>query len=394
MKNNSMTSVPERFMTPHTIPKAKLDLAIEKALDKLEKDMPKWEGCFVDGYSIDYRYLKIPNNNWVCGMFTGLYWLAYELSGNPKFRDAALKHLPSYQDRVDRKIGFDDHDVGFIFTPSCVAAYKLTGDERIKKMLLDAVEYYYNTSYSQKGGFILRGWSWQERGGCRTMMDTLMNVPLLFWAGQETGNEKYTRAALSQNQIAANYLIRDDGSSFHHYEFEQGTHKPVRGLTFQGYSDDSCWARGHSWGVYGFAIAYAYSKAAFLPDIHKDITYYLLNHLPADLIPYWDLIFTDGEQPRDSSSSVISICGMHEMSRLLPEDAPQKKIYDSAAAQMLEAVIDHCTGDIGKEYDGLIYHVTGALPQKLGIDECAIYADYHYLEALMRFTNPSWNRYW
>ena len=85
---------------------------------------------------------------------------------------------------------------------------------------------------------------------------------------------------------------------------------------------------------------------------------------------------------------------MHEMSRLLPEDAPQKKIYDSAAAQMLEAVIDHCTGDIGKEYDGLIYHVTGALPQKLGIDECAIYADYHYLEALMRFTNPSWNRYW
>ena len=191
------------------------------------------------------------------------------------------------------------------------------------------------------------------------------------------------------------YLIREDGSSFHHYEFDIDTHKPVRGLTFQGYADDTCWSRGHAWGVYGFPISYSYTNEEFLVDLHKDITYYMPNHLPQDLIPYWDLVFTEGnDQPRDSSAEAITVCGMNEMCKYLPDDAPQKKVFESAASQMLEAIIDHCTGDIGKEYDGLVYHVTAALPQKLGIDECAIYGDYHYLEALMRLSNPNWNRYW
>lgn len=394
MKKNAYTTVPERFMKPYAISQEKIDKAISAALAKLEKNLDKWELGFVKNSGEPNIYTETENHNWEHGMNTGIYWLAYELSGNPKFREVAEKMLPSYQYRLDNKIGFGDHDVGFVYSPSCVAAYKHFGHEEIRDMLLEAVDYYYNTGYSKKGGFILRAWSWEGMGGCRTMMDTEMNAPFLFWAGQETGKKEYTEAALSQNRIIADYLTRDDGSTFHHYQFEPGTHKPLYGLTWQGRSDESCWSRGHAWGVYGFPIAYSYVKEEFLADIHKDVTYFMLNKLPEDLIPYWDFDFTSGDEPRDSSVSAISICGMLEMARLLPDDAPQKAVYESAAAQMMEALIDKCTGDQGYEYDGLICHVTGGVPQKEVIDGVAVYGDYFYLEALMRYKDPSWKMYW
>jgi len=399
MKKNAYTTVPERFLKPYQIPKEKLDKAIKEALEKLEKNMPRWKSGFVYaaervGKGVN-AYKEMDNKSWVHGMNTGIYWLAYELSGDEKFKTMAENMLPSYQYRLDNKIGFGDHDVGFVYSPSCVAAYKKFGHTELKDMLLEAVDYYYKTGYSRKGGFILRLWKSQDTEiGCRTMMDTLMNAPFLFWAGQETGKKEYTAAAISQNKHTADLLIRDDGSSFHHYQFDVDTHAPKYGLTFQGHTNESCWSRGHAWGVYGFPIAYSYTKEEFLVDIHKDVTYFMLNHLPEDLVPYWDYDFRDGDQPRDSSAGAISVCGMLEMARMLPDDAPQKAIYESAAAQMMEALIDNCTGNQGFEYDGLICHVTGALPQGAWVDGIAVYADYHYLEALMRFAHPDWEKYW
>jgi len=387
---------PERFSKPHTISRDKLVKAAEKATDKLEELAKKYGVAFPTTRSIEYKYQCGENKNWECGMYTGCYWLAYEITGNEFFRKEAEKHLETYQKRYDEKIGLDDHDVGFVFTPSCVAAYKLTGNEWARDLALKTAEYYYNTSYSKKGKFIIRSWrAWDAGSGCRTMMDSLMNAPFLFWASEESGDPKYAEAALNHERTTAQYLIRDDASSFHHYQFDPATAAPVRGLTLQGHSDDSCWSRGHSWGVFGFPVAYSYTKADFLPQVHKDISYFMLNHLPEDLIPYWDYDFVSGNEPRDASAGVISACGMHEMAKLLPSDAEQKPIFESAAAQMLEAVIDNCTGDIGvKVYDGLINHVTHAKPQGQGINECAVYGDYFYLEALARYLKPDFKRFW
>lgn len=395
MERNIILKCPERFSKPYSIPQEKIDAAIEKALDKLERGIPKWTGSFAKTYSVNHKYLQGPNNNWECGMHTGLYWLAYELSGNPKFLEIAGKQTRTYRERLEHRVGVDDHDVGFVYTPSCVAAYKVTGNEEYKQIALDACNYYYNTSYSKKGKFILRKWNETGNAGCRTMMDTMMNAPFLYWCGEQTGQEEYIKAAKAQNDITEKCLIREDGSSFHHYQFDVKTHVPLYGLTWQGYSNDSCWSRGHAWAVYGYAIAYSYCKEEYILQVHKDITYYMLNHIGDDLIPQWDFIFEPEEkQPRDSSAGAVFVCGMHEMCKYLPDDAPQKVIFESAAAQMLEAIIDSCTGDIGKEYDGLICHVTHALPQGYGVDECTIYGDYFYLEALMRYKNPEWNRYW
>lgn len=387
---------PERFLKEHHISRDKLITAAQKATDKLLINARKFGFGYPGTCSVNFKYELSEDTNWESGMYTGCYWLAYELTGEKKFRDIAESHLVSYKKNIDEKIGIHDHDVGFMYSPSCVAAYKITGSELAREIALETAKFYYEHSYSKEGKFIIRSYKgWDQEWGCRTMMDSLLNAPFLFWAGKEIGNEEYFNAAHEQNLTTEKYLIRADGSSFHHYKFDSSTAKPVGGVTLQGFSDDSCWGRGHSWGVYGFPICYSYTKDEKIRQVHKDITYYFLNRIPDDMIPYWDYIFTSpSEEPRDSSCAVISACGLNEMSKLIPGDSEEKKIYENAASMMLEAVIDKCTGDIGHEYDGLINRVSHALPQKQGREECAVYGDYFYLEALMRFINPDWKMYW
>jgi len=394
VKQQVVLTSKQRFESPYRLDHNKVIKAAEKALDKLEKNINNYKYGFVESGD-RYKFSSI-NQYWTHGMQTGCFWLAYEISGNRIFKDVAEHHIASYKKRLDERIGMDDHDVGFVFSPSCVAAYKLTGDERARQISLNAAKYLYEKSYSKEGKFIIRcHLGWDRGDGCRTMMDSLMNAPLLFWAAEETGNKDFYQAAVDHNKTTIEYLVREDASTFHHYQFDPKTAKPVRGLTFQGYSDDSCWSRGHSWGISGFPITYAYTKDESLIPVHKDITYYMLNHLPDDYIPYWDYYFGQGSsEPRDSSAGVIAVCGMNEMCKHLPDGIEQKVIFENVSAHMLESVIDNCAGDDYDEYDGLICHVTGALPQGSGIDSCTLYGDYFYLEALMRYIKPDWKMYW
>ena len=398
MKRNDITlDHPERFATVPVIAKEKLDAAIEKATSKLalmaERNGTQFPGC----WSVNFKYEYAHNRNWVDGMYAGCFWLAYQLTGKHSFKKIAEELTATFRERLDNRVGVDNHDVGFAFTPSCVAEYKVNGTKEPRRTALDAAEYFYNTSYSKEGRFIIRAWKrWKEKNdaaGYRTMMDSLMNVPLLYWAAKETGNEEYFKAAHDHVKTTEENLIREDSSSFHHFQFDPITSAPVRGVTLQGHSDDSCWSRGHAWGVYGFPIAYSYDKSDFIKDVHRDITYFMLNHLPEDCIPYWDYDFVSGDEPRDSSAGVISACGLMEMDKHLDDGDVNKTIFRSAAVQMLEAVIDRCT-DVRDEDDGLISHVTAALPQGLGIDETAVYGDYFYLEALLRYKNPDFKMYW
>ena len=398
MKRKNITlDRPERFMNVPVIAKEKLDAAIEKATSKLALMAERNGTAFPECWAVDFKYKYAHNRNWVGGMYAGCFWLAYQLTGKHTFKKIAEELTATFRERLDKRIGVDDHDVGFAFTPSCVAEYKINGTREPKKTALDAAEYFYGTGYCKEGKFIIRDWKWwREKGdvaSCRTMMDSLMNAPLLYWAAKETGRLEYFKAAHDHVKTTEEYLIREDGSSFHHYQFDPITTAPVRGVTLQGRSDDSCWSRGHSWGVYGFPIAYSYDKSDFIKDVHKDVTYFMLNHLPEDCIPYWDYDFVDGDEPRDSSAAVISACGLMEMDKNLSDGDVNKTIFRSAAVQMLEAVIDGCT-DVRDEDDGLISHVTAARPQKLGIDQTAVYGDYFYLEALLRYKRPDFKMYW
>lgn len=387
--------VPGRFKVAYKIDTEKLEKAATAATAKLKAYGEKNGTGFVGTYSVDYKYTPSKNNNWICGMYTGSYLMAYQLTGDKWFSDVVSQHVESYVEREANRVGMDDHDVGFVFVPSCVGAYKVLGDQTARDAALRAVDYYYNTSYSKEGKFIIRSHkSWANGSGCRTMIDAMMNSTLFFWAGETLSNVDYFNAGRDHTYTTIDNIVRDDSSTYHHFQFDPATCAPVKGLTWQGYSDESCWSRGHSWGVYGFSIAYSYVKSQKIADAQRDVTYYMLNHLPGDLIPYWDYTFTSGDEPRDSSAAAIAICGMLDMAGYLPKNSAQRFIYESAAAQMMEALIDRCTTDVGTEYDGLIHSVTHAKPQGYGIEECAPYADYFYLEALARFLKHDFIRPW
>ena len=387
--------VPERFKQAYTIDREKLEGAAEAAIEKLKAFVTENGTGFLGTSSTDYKYTSSANSNWVCGMYTGSYLMAYQLTGDDRFKNVVESHIDTYIERVNNKVGMDDHDVGFVFMPSCVGAYKVFGNESAREAALKAVEYYYGTSYSKEGKFIIRSHrSWDNGSGCRTMIDSLMNSSLLFWSGKTLGNQDYFNAGYDHNLTTVDLIVRDDGSTYHHYQFDPETAQPLYGLTWQGYSDESCWSRGHSWGIYGFSIAYSYTKDTAIMSAQRDVTYYMLNHLPEDLIPYWDYTFISGSEPRDSSAAAIAVCGMLDMAEQLPEGSAQRTVYESAAAQIMEALIDKCTTDIGIEYDGLIHSVTHGKPQGLAVGECAPYADYFYLEALTRFLDEDFIRPW
>ena len=388
--------VPDRFKVAYTIDSKKLEDAAEAAMEKLLAIYNESDGGFPKTASTDYQYVYGANNNWTAGMYTGTYLMAYEITKDERFFDIVEEQVLSFIDREEDRVGMDDHDVGFAFVPSCVGAYKVLGSESARDAALRAVEYYYDTGYSKEGEFIIRVHkNWNDGSGCRTMIDSMMNASLFYWSGEYLDDEDYFNAAVNHTDTTVNLILRDDGSTYHHYQFDPKTAKPLYGLTWQGYSDESCWARGQSWGIYGFSIAYSYTRSEEIMDAQRAATYYMLNHLPEDLIPYWDYTFNSGSpEPRDVSAAAIAVCGMLDMAEALPEGSAQRLVYESAAAQIMEALIDLYTGDIGVEYDGLIHGVTHAKPQGIAIEECAPYADYFYMEALARYLCDDFIRPW
>ncbi len=382
-----MAIINQTLETPVKIEKSELDVATDAALERLEGLLPRFTDWFATPCTTDFRYKQVINDGWTCGMQTGLYWLAYELSGQNIFADAAQKQLKSYEERMNHMICMDTHDVGFICTPSCVAAYKLTGSEYARQLALRGADILMDGRYSRANGVIYRR-------DTRILIDTMMNLPLLFWATETTGDAKYAEAAASHYHKTIQYLVRDDYSTFHHFLFDPKTEEPLGGLTYQGHADDSCWSRGQSWGIYGFPIAYDYTHDAELLPFYEHYTDYFLNNLPSDVIPFWDFDFKDGDnEPRDTSAAAIAVCGLDEACRVLPMNAPLAASYEKARDILMAALLKNDSRH-KKDTDGLLLHVTHALPQGEGIDECAIYGDYFYLEALMRYQNKNWTRYW
>ena len=176
------------------------------------------------------------------------------------------------------------------------------------------------------------------------------------------------------------------------------TGEPDHGATCQGYRDGSAWARGQAWGIYGSALAYRYTKREEYVDVFKNVTQYYLEHLPKDMVPYWDLEFGEGStEPRDSSSASIAACGLLEMSKYLNEE--DAAYYTKLAKQMMKSVVDHYAVKDSKESNGLVLHSTYSnhspynTCNHYGVDECNSWGDYFYMEALTRMTKE-WNQYW
>jgi unsaturated chondroitin disaccharide hydrolase len=274
-----------------------------------------------------------------------------------------------------------------------VAGYKLTGSAEGRRAGLLAADKLMER-FQEKGGFIQAWGELGARDNYRLIIDCLLNIPLLHWAFLETGKPVYRNAAMRHYEAACNNVIRDDASAYHTFYFDPETGEPLKGVTRQGYSDDSAWARGQAWGIYGIPLNYRYVKDDSAFNLFKGMTNYFLNRLPEDEVCYWDLIFTDGsEQPRDSSAAAIGVCGIHEMLKYLPEVEPDKDTYRHAMHCILRSLIERYTAPEIKPGNPVLLHGVYSWHSGKGVDEGNIWGDYYYMEALMRFYKD-WNLYW
>lgn len=333
------------------------------------------------------------NWGWTTGFWPGMIWLAYELTGDARYRAAGEQHIANFAERLARRIWVDHHDLGFLYTPTCVAPWRILGHEAARRVALEAADLLMNRFWPAPG--IFQAWGGMddpnERG--RTIVDSLMNMPLLYWASETTGDRHYADAAHRHACQLAAHALRPDGTTFHTYTFDTETGAPRFGKTSQGYADDSCWARGQAWAIYGFALNYAYTRDEALLAAALTVTDRYLAHLPADHVAYWDLVFTDSDgEERDSSAAAIAVCGLLELVQWLPE-GDRRARYVAEAEAMLVSLIVNYAGH-APETNALLLHGVYSKPHGSGVDEGSLWGDYYYLEALTRVAKPDWQRYW
>ena len=367
--------------------------AMDRVADQVRYNMEYFGTRFPSSATRNQTYGVIDNIEWTDGFWTGLLWLCYEYTGDDAFKNLALKNVDSFLNRVEKRIELDHHDLGFLYSLSCVAGYKLTGSAEGRKAGLLAADKLMER-FQEKGGFIQAWGELGARDNYRLIIDCLLNIPLLHWAFLETGNPVYRNAAVRHYEAACNNVIRDDASAYHTFYFDPGTGEPLKGVTRQGYSDDSAWARGQAWGIYGIPLNYRYVKDDSAFNLFKGMTNYFLNRLPEDQVCYWDLIFTDGSnQSRDSSAAAIGVCGIHEMLKYLPEVESDKNTYRHAMHCILRSLMERYTAPEIKPGNPVLLHGVYSWHSGKGVDEGNIWGDYYYMEALMRFYKD-WNLYW
>jgi hypothetical protein len=374
--------------------RAAIDRAIAQALAAIDRNLAHFGDAFPAPSSVGGIYPAIGNVEWTNGFWTGMLWLAYELTGAARYREAAERQVRSFHTRQLERINVDHHDLGFLYSLSCVAGYQLTGDPIAAEAALGAARLLLGR-YLPRAGIIQAWGELNDPAQCgRMIIDCNLNLPLLYWASDYSGDPAFREAANQHILAAARHIVRPDGSTFHTFFFDPASGKPLQGKTHQGFADDSCWSRGQAWGISGFPLVFRHNGDARLIALSKVLANYFLNRLPEDGICYWDLVFTSGDEERDSSAAAVAACGLLELSKNLPLLDPLRGVYERAALGMVQELSSHYANTDAAPGTGLLRHAVYHKPQGMGVDESCIWGDYFYLEALVRLTRGAWEPYW
>ncbi len=385
----------ERYLKKSDYRETTLDTAIAAALKKIDYMIETMDGKYPSHSSTGNIYTRDECNNggWNQGFYSGMLWIAYELSSDERYKNLALAQIDEYYDRMLAVFGKMGHDVGFLYSLSCVAAYKLTGNKKARDTAIMAADHL-KLRFQEKGQFIKAWGSMNGPDNYRLIVDTLLNIPILFWATEETGDESYKKIAHTHYRTTLKYAVRDNGSSFHTFYFAPETGVHLRGVTKQGRDDESCWSRGHGWVVYGSMLVKRYVNDPNAEEVARAAIKFYQNRLPRDFVPFWDLEFTeaDGEK-KDSSAAPIVMCGMLELLRTLPHGEEYDMIENTVCHSMKSLYENYSTKDDSKS-NGILLHAVYSKPNDVGIDECNIWGCYFYMECLIRMKKPDWRAYW
>lgn len=339
--------------------------------------------------------------DWTPGFFPGSLWYAYESTGDPALKEAAREWTEKLQ---TLQTFTEHHDLGFMMYCSYGNAYRITGNNTYRDILVRSAQSL-STRFNPVTGCIkswniFKSWHGDKSYYFPVIIDNMMNLELLFFASRVTGDTMYRHIAVSHALQTLRNQIRPDYSSYHVVCYDTTTGKVLARETAQGYADNSTWSRGQAWAIYGFTMVYRETHdPRFLVAARGLANYFLHNPwLPADKVPYWDF---NANQPgyqsgknsyadmmptlyRDASAAAITASALLELSTYVKE---KKDEYRGAAIQMLHTLSGPAyRADDNTNGNFLLEHCVGSIPHNAEIDVPLVYADYYYMEALERYS--------
>ena len=330
------------------------------------------------------RMVYIPIDDWCSGFFPGSLCYLYQLT-NDKSWLLQSKRFTEALDSIQYLTWH--HDVGFMIGSSYLNIYRLSPNKAYKKTIIQTAKSLC-TRFRKKAG-VIQSWNvdrgWQSKRGwtCPVIIDNMMNLELLFEATRLSGDSTYWKVAVSHANKTLENQFRKDGSCYHVVDYDPNNGAVLHRQTAQGYADNSAWARGQAWAVYGYTVCYRYTHdRKYLDQAVKTLNFVMQNpNLPDDLIPYWDFDAPNiPNEPRDVSSAACIASALYEMNNYLPDNG-----YTSLADRIIRSLSSpEYRAPLGKNGCFLLMHSVGSIPHNNEIDVPLNYADYYFLEALTR----------
>lgn len=322
----------------------------------------------------------VASKDWTSGFFPGELWYMYEYTGDKfwkKKADESTKLIK--QEQWNGKT----HDMGFKMYCSYGNGFRLTQNQQYKKILIQSAKTL-SSRYNKKVG-CLRSWdhstnNWEYP----VIIDNMLNLEILFWATSVTGDSSYYKIAVNHAKTTAKNHFRNDYSSFHVVDYDTITGNVIKKTTHQGFSDGSAWARGQAWGLYGFTMCYRETRNPEFLEQAKHIANYIFtqSNLPKDLIPYWDFNAPNiPNEPRDVSAATVIASALYELSTF---DRENSTVYINRANAIIENLTTSYRSEPRQNKGFLLLHSTGSKPANVEVDVPLVYADYYFLEALLR----------
>ncbi|UUZ96711.1 glycoside hydrolase family 88 protein [Paenibacillus sp. P25] len=333
--------------------------------------------------SVNGSYVLEPASWWTAGFWPGLLWSLYRETKNEEFKIVA-EQCELQLDQVIADYYKLDHDIGFMWTLTSIARYKPLQAEDAKRRGSLAANLL-AARFNVKGGFI-RAWNpWREGedNAGWAIIDCLMNLPLLYWASEVSGDPRYKHVAVEHADTVLEHFIRPDGSVYHIVRFDAHTGQRIEALGGQGFAPESAWSRGAAWAIYGMALSYRYTGEERYLQAAKRVAHFFIAQLPEDHVPVWDFRLPPGITPyRDSSAGACAACGLLLIADLV--DPVEATVYRQKAEAMLHSLYTNYGAWDNPQEEGLILHGTSHYPEGRNVDVPLIYGDYFFVEGLSR----------
>ncbi len=334
--------------------------------------------------SAGYRPEGWSHGNWFCGFWVGLLLASYLWKKDDRYLKLAEARMNLVAQRAEDG---NTHDIGFIFWSSAIPFYRITGAAKHRDVALKAADQLRRRIVVTPRGAYLASWGplSDPRGRAASAIDTMANIPLLYWAAGPSEDASFTLTAIAHAEMTRNF-IRPDNSTYHAVEYDPASGKRVRGYTFQGYQDESFWSRGQCWAVYGYAATAAATGERKYLELAEALGQRFLQRLGAARIPPYDFDDPDPKRPLDSAASAIMASAFLDVAAL-HSDAHQRELWRGHALGLLEPLM---TDALAREdsHRGLLKHGCYSWPHRDGVDSAVMFGDYFFVEALCKLLLP------